>query len=436
MSTSLQWSVLIGAVVALGCAVQKDDEDGAAYGRKRTIPIEQGSRPAGGSTDAAGVSVFTPDNAASLGAFRATLLPLLEEHCGGCHGAGTSPFFAVDDAYLAHKTVIESHLVAPSAVPSSRLVTRLSLNNHNCWSECSADAAAMQAAIQAWVDRGGIKGGGEGLLRVGSLKIEDAEEIRLPGTNGNWVREAENFDALGDGFEVIDDTTASLEKAIERRQVEEGQQAPAGEVSYSFPIPEGESYALWFRVRDVGRGGAIQYRVNGGAPAVAFIEGDPDGWAWIPAFEDTALKPLARSDVVTVAIMDAEVTIDMLAITEHATFDRGLIENTGYRQALRFDLSGALGTEASLLLHLAGGPDGASYILSHPTLELEGGASVTLEGLHIMVNGQFNPQYSTFAALSATVSETTELSPRGLLIVSDDGDDTITLGFGKLELAK
>lgn len=435
MSMSSKWIVLIAAVGTFACSRQKDDEDAAVSLQKRKIPIEQGGSPVG-STDATGVLGFDPDNAASLGAFKTTLWPLLQEHCGGCHGAGTSPFFAVDDAFLAHKTVIESHLAAPSAVPSSRLVTRLSLNNHNCWSECAADAASMQAAVQAWVDQGGIKGGGEGLLRIGAHKIEDAEEIRLPGTNGNWVREAENFDALGDAFRVIDDTTASLERALERRQVEEGDQAPTGEVSYSFPIPEGDSYALWFRVRNVGRGRGIEYRVNGGAPVVAILQGNQDDWTWIPAFEDTALKPLARSDVVTIAIVDAEVTIDMLAITEHAIFDRGLIENTGYRQALRFDLSAALGVEASLLLHLAGGPDGASYILSHPTLELEGEASVTLESLYIMVNGQFNPQYSTFAALSMTVSETTELSPRGLLIVSDDGDDTITLGFGKLELAK
>jgi hypothetical protein len=86
--------------------------------------------------------------------------------------------------------------------------------------------------------------------------------------------------------------------------------------------------------------------------------------------------------------------------------------------------------------HPAGGLDAASYILSHPTLEREGEASVTLESLYIMVNGQFNLQHDIFAALSWTVSETTELRPRGPLVVSDDRYDTIILGFGKLELAK
>lgn len=90
---------------------------------------------------------------------------LLDQHCSGCHqsnsSAAQSPFFAAGsrpfsntnpehlEAYLAAIPKID--LDDPSDVTSplvrSRLVLRLRNENHNCWSNCQSDAAAMLAAI-------------------------------------------------------------------------------------------------------------------------------------------------------------------------------------------------------------------------------------------------------------------------------------------------
>ena len=79
---------------------------------------------------------------------------LLTQYCSNCHNPDAaspqSPYFAVadiDDSYEAVKPKI--NLDNP---PQSRLVVRLGAEFHNCWSNCSSDAATMQAAIQAMAD--------------------------------------------------------------------------------------------------------------------------------------------------------------------------------------------------------------------------------------------------------------------------------------------
>jgi len=86
------------------------------------------------------------------GLFAATVHPLLEEYCARCHAPSApgaqSPFFAsadVNEAYAAAKVKID--LDQPE---SSRLVVRLRSEFHNCWSDCTANSAEMEAAIRAF----------------------------------------------------------------------------------------------------------------------------------------------------------------------------------------------------------------------------------------------------------------------------------------------
>lgn len=82
--------------------------------------------------------------------FATYLHPLLIDHCSGCHTESSStpqaPFFAnsdVESAYAAAGPKI--NLNRPQ---DSRLVVRLRDEFHNCWSDCAADAATYQAAIE------------------------------------------------------------------------------------------------------------------------------------------------------------------------------------------------------------------------------------------------------------------------------------------------
>ena len=84
--------------------------------------------------------------------FAATVHPLAREYCARCHAPSAansqSPFFAsadVNEAYASARVKI--NLDSPAA---SRLVERLRSEFHNCWSDCTANAAEMEAAIAAF----------------------------------------------------------------------------------------------------------------------------------------------------------------------------------------------------------------------------------------------------------------------------------------------
>lgn len=84
--------------------------------------------------------------------FAATVYPVLEEYCSGCHSENAlikqQPYFAssnIDVAYDASKT--KMRLDAPAA---SRFVQRLRTDFHNCWDDCTANAKEMEDAIAAF----------------------------------------------------------------------------------------------------------------------------------------------------------------------------------------------------------------------------------------------------------------------------------------------
>lgn len=85
----------------------------------------------------------------AISALNKSMYPLTKEHCGACHGNGTSPEFAHPDIVKAYKAIMESGIVDFANPARSRPVQRL-LDNHNCWSNCDQDSKAMQEAIAQW----------------------------------------------------------------------------------------------------------------------------------------------------------------------------------------------------------------------------------------------------------------------------------------------
>ena len=82
--------------------------------------------------------------------FQSNVYPIFRNFCVECHEPGAevpiTPYFAHDDvqtAYLAAQGVMNLNTPA-----SSRVVQRLELDNHNCWTtDCDADATTLTNAI-------------------------------------------------------------------------------------------------------------------------------------------------------------------------------------------------------------------------------------------------------------------------------------------------
>ena len=92
---------------------------------------------------------------ASPSDFQSTLYaPILKPYCSKCHSPDAAtpqaPYFASSDINQAYQYAIPRiNLNAPA---SSRFVSRMAVDMHNCWETCSQAAADMQAAITAFAN--------------------------------------------------------------------------------------------------------------------------------------------------------------------------------------------------------------------------------------------------------------------------------------------
>jgi hypothetical protein len=102
--------------------------------------------------------------------------PILTTYCAGCHSSQAStsqqPYFAETDIAVAFEAAKpKMDLNAPA---DSRFVIRLGSEFHNCWDDnCSAAAAEMQAAIQAFADTVPITELDPALVNSKALRIVD-----------------------------------------------------------------------------------------------------------------------------------------------------------------------------------------------------------------------------------------------------------------------
>ncbi len=144
-------TALVLALAATGCGGGGGSGDGRDTGSSPT------NVPDGGSgTGGAGIGVGVPGGGGAAGqaAFEAGVYPLMRQYCVQCH-AGSGPGFphiAHPDAETAFRAVVDNQKVRLLDPARSRLVLRLAVDRHFCWSDCAANAATMQAAIQMWAD--------------------------------------------------------------------------------------------------------------------------------------------------------------------------------------------------------------------------------------------------------------------------------------------
>ena len=125
----------VGAAGTGGRTIELIEPPAKDPGSTRRLPA---TAPTSYFTDGASRSVYT----------------LVTTYCADCHRSTSatkqSPFFAA-------ATVAESYAAAIPKInlddpANSRFVIRLGRESHNCWSDCAANAAEMQAAIQMMTD--------------------------------------------------------------------------------------------------------------------------------------------------------------------------------------------------------------------------------------------------------------------------------------------
>jgi hypothetical protein len=88
--------------------------------------------------------------ALSVQAFSQTTHLLTKAHCVNCHGNFQQPLHAVADPTQAHDALIDTNKINFNDIPNSRIVQKLRVNMHQCWSNCASNATEMEQSISNW----------------------------------------------------------------------------------------------------------------------------------------------------------------------------------------------------------------------------------------------------------------------------------------------
>ena len=158
MRIRLGFLALALALSAVGCG---------DYGGSNTDTSVLGNDVGGGTPD--GLSV-----AQQVTAFETTVYPLLDQYCVDCHGGSGpgAPQIAHPDVATAWSAVVDSQKVNFSDPSASRLVRRLAVDFHFCWSDCASNASEMLAQIMAWQAAIEAAGGTTGGVDVNGLQSD------------------------------------------------------------------------------------------------------------------------------------------------------------------------------------------------------------------------------------------------------------------------
>jgi len=144
--------LLASALLTAACGNYSGDEPAGA--------VPPAPPPSGGSGG--------PTDAELEAAFQTTVWPILNNAtypCVTCHVAGGAAAPAISDANVttAFRAVWDNGKVNLTTPSSSRIVRRLSPDQHHCWSnDCADDAVIMETAVQQWAALVNWGGGGGG----------------------------------------------------------------------------------------------------------------------------------------------------------------------------------------------------------------------------------------------------------------------------------
>lgn len=85
-------------------------------------------------------------------AFSQTLFPLLTTHCAGCHGTnqGVAPLLAQSNEALSQAVLEDGRWINLNFPARSRLASKLSVQNHNCWTNCASNGASIIEQVTLW----------------------------------------------------------------------------------------------------------------------------------------------------------------------------------------------------------------------------------------------------------------------------------------------
>ena len=399
------------------------------------------------------------DEAKLIETFQTSVHPLVVQRCSGCHASKVGPYFAEPNAVKAYTAITQGAKVDFVTPSNSRVVQRLAIEGHNCWSDCAGNSAEMRAAVGKWVSESGVSGGETTeyslvtpeVVKPNMVKayeqstppavtelVIEAETVTLP---KNWEKLTQTSNAQNPAaFDYIMATQGGNTLTVEEVANAQG----IAEFSLTFFVPNSGRFTLY------ARGAGLTNSDN-----QFFYRVDSDKTWKIGSFDRSGTYKYTRFDTrdwqpgphtVTIRQRSANIRIDKFAAITRAPNAGNVLTNltdlTGQATPLSekfmtFDLSTLTGVPDSQLVVLAEALTPRSYHFTAPFIRMpDASKAFHIEGIRPLINGVFTPQHTHWAGLDFFVkAPLTAVTEIGMTLVADKGpaEDKISFAFEKFE---
>ena len=423
---SLSLAALMSAFV-LGAAACSDAPKGIRSAEKKpVVDADADADPEETPSIETEEGTFSGAGASSIEVYGETVFPLLRNNCGSCHGAAINPKFAVTDVADSHKTLVDNSKVNFVDAAKSRVVERLKVDNHQCWTSCDKDSAAMLAAVQKWIASRSKNNGAAAIIKSPEVAISSKVTIAPVLGASTFVLEAEpvgtpaavtlrapsantvGADASGGRFVLMARGNASATVPLTEAQAT----ATGGLITASFTLTEAGKYRVLGRIQSIAPQDDEMYlRIDSGAGAVLFPsriwkipQTGPTSWFWSSATNGANLSTLSEFDLQPgahrVVIMQREfgAKVDRLVLTKDALF-----RSPDPSDVMTFDLSSLLGGENVKLEIVIEDFNAQVYKIRNPRI-ITASKKIKVKNMFILVNGVQDNANSSYSVVDTEVS--------------------------------
>jgi hypothetical protein len=393
--------------------------------------------------------VVFQERSVSLQAFEQTVYPLTTQHCVLCHSSMQQPLHASTSIEVAHDQLRDGQLVNFSNVENSRMVLKLRQELHNCWSgSCESSATQMAQAIERWNEI--IETARSASNTSNNSSDTDQALTRLiTNESMSFTQSMNNQSINSSGMLNINLASALLRSPMMLTNnngmqvmttpstipmVNDPTNSSAGTAFFNFNNSQSDVFDMWVYLSAPNNNADSLYvRVNNGTTYYEWHTGVTNNFQWRKLSHstnrlDVPLYLPQGSNILEIRHREAGLQIAQIIFTNDQDFDP-TTDDIKQQITLSYDLAPLLnGMQARLEIDVED-YNAYAYRFSRPRIQFTSG-SLKVKKLNIHVNGQMNPQNSTYTLVDRTITpQDNLLSNNSMIVLKEHGNDEDVFSF-------
>jgi len=380
----------------------------------------------------------------SVDAFSKTVYTVTRAKCMSCHDSGQTPFHASSNVTTAHDAILNSAKVDLNNPANSRMVLKLKNEKHNCWGDCTANAAEMEKQISAWKSLIGSSS-----TSTTSGKITGESETIYNLFNPSDSQNGAKVSLQTEGASLKSPMTTGFADGVSYIYVPETVAAKSlsntdfGSAILNFKVTQADFYQIYMLVNAPVEATSGMYVKAAGSDYKDWTIGATTGFEWRKLTNTSS-----KLDVEFYMNANVNYTIELRQKNSGIKIAKVVMSNDPY-----FDPNGATtalskATVSVSLANLTGINDAVleldvedfdqySYKVSKP--RIISSTPIKVKKLKVLLNKVFNPQHSSYLNIDKTATAADPvLSEYYMLMLKDKGEslDRISFEFESIEAVK